>query len=171
MQKETFLDRLLKEKAQLDSKIEKLTAFVKTEKAATLDNLQLSLLRIQLPAMLTYSNCLDIRIEYLSAKTVSNSVIQFTDLSKLRQLPTKELTFGDLFEACKPLTNEQLNNPVLVLREDETVHKISFEVLNENYIVDVENTEQGCFPESDADPDMETRVAYKKGTPILWENF
>ncbi|WP_372650844.1 DUF2829 domain-containing protein [Draconibacterium sp.] len=98
----------------------------------------------------------------------------FTDWSKLKE----NITFGDLLEFCKPLSEEQLKEPVRILREDSTIHNLGTEILDENYVYDVENPENGCFRESDIDDIkessshvVETKIVYKKGTPILWEDF
>ena len=77
-----------------------------------------------------------------------------------------------LKEFCNDLTDEQLNETVRIIREEETISKIDTEVFSEDQVLDVEEPQNGFFPESEKpDPDMETKVAYKKGTPILWEEF
>lgn len=62
---ETFKDRLLNEKAQLDERWGKLDEFLDSEKVNDIDPIQLSLLKIQRGAMQTYSQCLWERISRL----------------------------------------------------------------------------------------------------------
>jgi len=57
-----FKTRLLEEKDQLEEKVEKLEAFLQSNKSNEIDQIQLALLGIQLPAMKTYLRCLDERI-------------------------------------------------------------------------------------------------------------
>lgn len=54
----TFLERLKVEKAELDEKIEKLTAFSNSDKFKDIDSKQQSLLNIQLKIMESYSQIL-----------------------------------------------------------------------------------------------------------------
>lgn len=57
-----FIARLSDEKSQLDEKIAKLEAFTKSDAFNVIDNVQSGLLKIQLNAMATYSQCLDERL-------------------------------------------------------------------------------------------------------------
>ncbi len=109
--------------------------------------------------------------------TVHPKVHGYTDTSDFTK-QKETLTFGDLLEFCKPLNEEQLKEPVRVLREDSTILNLGTEILDENYVYDVENPDNGCFRESDIDDIketsshvVETKIVYKKGTPILWEDF
>jgi hypothetical protein len=61
-----FITRLSDEKSQLDEKIAKLKAFSKSDAFNGIDNVQRGLLKIQLNAMTTYSQCLDERLWRLS---------------------------------------------------------------------------------------------------------
>lgn len=61
----TFKDRLLEEKAQLDDRGNKLEAFIKGDKFETVHPVQQSLLKIQLQAMVTYGQCLMERLSWL----------------------------------------------------------------------------------------------------------
>lgn len=67
----TFKDRLLEEKTQLDERCGKLNAFIKSEKFETVHNVQQSLLKIQLDAMRTYSQCLAERLLWLEKEEVA----------------------------------------------------------------------------------------------------
>lgn len=58
----TFKERLDEEKAQLNEKLEKLRAFIDSEKFQEIDPVQMTLLNIQIKAMETYSQCLLERI-------------------------------------------------------------------------------------------------------------
>ena len=60
-----FVERLIVEKRELDEKIEKLKAFIEGENFSGIDGIQQSLLKIQLPNMTAYSNCLGERLAYL----------------------------------------------------------------------------------------------------------
>ena len=59
---QTFLERLFEEKAQLTEKLEKLRTFIDSEKFQQIDDVQMTLLNIQIKAMETYSQCLLERI-------------------------------------------------------------------------------------------------------------
>ena len=61
-----FIARLSDEKSQLDEKIAKLEAFTKSDSFNDVDNVQRGLLKIQLNAMVTYSQVLDERLWRLS---------------------------------------------------------------------------------------------------------
>ena len=58
----TFKERLTIEKAELSEKLEKLRTFIASEKFQEIDNVQMTLLNIQVKAMETYSQCLLERI-------------------------------------------------------------------------------------------------------------
>ena len=61
----TFKDRLIEEKAQLDDKIQKLQSFMESENFSKIDPVQMSLLNIQIFSMQTYSQILLERIARL----------------------------------------------------------------------------------------------------------
>ena len=60
-----FKTRLIEEKAQLEEKIDKLDAFLVSEKVKEIDDVQKALLQVQATAMNTYLQCLKERIERL----------------------------------------------------------------------------------------------------------
>lgn len=62
---ETFKDRLITEKSELDTKIEKLNSFVDSPNYQGIGSDQQALLSIQLKAMETYSQCLLVRLARL----------------------------------------------------------------------------------------------------------
>ena len=62
---ETFKERLIQEKAELDEKIDKLSAFINGDNFVKIEAVQQSLLSVQLRAMQTYSLILVERIAWL----------------------------------------------------------------------------------------------------------
>ena len=60
-----FKTRLVEEKAQLEEKLDKLDAFLVSEKVKAVDDVQKALLQVQATAMNTYLQCLKERIERL----------------------------------------------------------------------------------------------------------
>jgi len=60
-----FKTRLIEEKAQLEEKLDKLDAFLVSEKVKEIDDVQKALLQVQATAMNTYLQCLKERIERL----------------------------------------------------------------------------------------------------------
>lgn len=64
----TFKERLTAEKAELSEKLEKLRAFIASEKFKEIDPVQMTLLNIQVKAMETYSQCLLERIVRLGVE-------------------------------------------------------------------------------------------------------
>ena len=62
---ETFKTRLIDEKQQLEEKLNKLDAFLVSEKVKDVDDVQKALLFVQATAMSTYLQCLKERIDRL----------------------------------------------------------------------------------------------------------
>ena len=62
---EDFKTRLIDEKTQLEEKLNKLDAFLMSEKVSGIDDVQKALLQVQATAMNTYLQCLLERIERL----------------------------------------------------------------------------------------------------------
>jgi hypothetical protein len=60
-----FKTRLVEEKAQLEEKMNKLDAFLMSEKVKDVDDVQKALLQVQATAMNTYLTCLKMRIDRL----------------------------------------------------------------------------------------------------------
>ena len=82
------------------------------------------------------------------------------------------MTWKELKDFANALTGEQLDNKVILWREEEAISKIDAMQLEENHYVDMECPENGCFPESAADvPLSELTLVYKAGSPILNEDF
>lgn len=67
-----FIVRLIEEESQLDEKIGKLDAFIKSEKFKTVDAIQQSLLKVQIHAMVAYSQCLHQRLKGLTSASSSD---------------------------------------------------------------------------------------------------
>lgn len=66
----TFIERLLAEETELNEKKAKLETFIESEAFKTVDKEQQSLLKIQLSAMATYSECLNQRLIQINNKEV-----------------------------------------------------------------------------------------------------
>jgi hypothetical protein len=64
-QMNNFKERLLEEQVQVNERRNKLADFMKSEKFAEIEPIQMSLLNIQLNAMTTYGQCLTERISWL----------------------------------------------------------------------------------------------------------
>lgn len=60
-----FKTRLVEEQAQLEEKLNKLDAFLMSEKVKDIDDVQKALLQVQATAMNTYLQCLKERLERL----------------------------------------------------------------------------------------------------------
>ena len=60
-----FKTRLVEEQAQLEEKLNKLDAFLMSEKVNSVDDVQKALLQVQATAMNTYNQCLKERLERL----------------------------------------------------------------------------------------------------------
>ena len=60
-----FKTRLVEEQAQLEEKLNKLDAFLMSEKVNSVDDVQKALLQVQATAMNAYLQCLKERIERL----------------------------------------------------------------------------------------------------------
>jgi hypothetical protein len=61
-----FKERLQEEKAQLEERLNKLDAFLQSEKVKEIDDVQKALLQVQATAMNTYLQCLLERLERLN---------------------------------------------------------------------------------------------------------
>ncbi len=69
----TFLERLIAEETELNEKKAKLQAFIDTDVFKNVDKEQQSLLKIQLNAMATYSECLNQRLIQINNKEPQQS--------------------------------------------------------------------------------------------------
>ena len=68
----TFIDRLLAEETELNERKFKLQNFVESEGFKGIDREQQALLKIQLSAMTTYSECLNQRLIQINNKELTN---------------------------------------------------------------------------------------------------
>ena len=87
------------------------------------------------------------------------------------------MKFKELRDFCNGLSESQLNETVRIMREEDVLSSFhSPEVLTEDLSLDPEESE-GCFPFSEVKDSYteeefaQLKVAYKKGTPMLWEDF
>lgn len=96
--------------------------------------------------------------------------------------PIYIMNWKQLKEFCNSLPESELEKKVILWREDEGINKIEAEQLQEDHYIDPEESENGCFSESDAKTMLKDKDAYPnglgdlqkvydKGTPILWEDF
>lgn len=84
------------------------------------------------------------------------------------------MNWKELKEFCNNLPLSELENNVILWREDEAITDIGAEQLDEDYYIKTDEPEDGCFPDSEIDSleqDIEITRVYKKGHPILHENF
>lgn len=84
------------------------------------------------------------------------------------------MNFRELKEFCNSLPENELDKKIILWREDEAITDISAEQLDEDQYIEIDNSENGCFPVSeckDLDPEIKIRKVYDKGTPILHEVF
>lgn len=86
------------------------------------------------------------------------------------------MNFRQLKDFCNSLPEEELEKNVILWREDseDVITEIEAEQLDEDYYIDVDNHEDGCFPAShckELEPETKIKRVYKKGHPILTEVF
>ena len=92
------------------------------------------------------------------------------------------MNWKQLKEFCNKLPENQLENNVILWRENECVNTINAEELSEDHYIDLEDSDNGCFSFTDAksfikDKDAypngfnDLKIVYKKGHPVLWEEF
>lgn len=91
-------------------------------------------------------------------------------------------TWNELKAFCNALPESELDHKVILWRESEAITDISAMQLEEDHYIDLQNDEDGCFPESimhgfirDEDAYPEGIDGFKKvygmGFPLLTENF
>ncbi|WP_281321993.1 hypothetical protein [Flavobacterium aestivum] len=86
------------------------------------------------------------------------------------------MNWRELKDFCNSLPESELEKKVILWREDAeyVITEIEAEQLEEDYYIDLDNSENGCFPVSeckDLEPDTKIKRVYKKGNPILHEVF
>ena len=84
------------------------------------------------------------------------------------------MNWSQLKDFCNSLPMSELENNVILWREDEAITDIGAEQLQEDYYIKKDEPEDGCFSCSDCDnfePDIKIERIYQKGHPILHENF
>lgn len=93
------------------------------------------------------------------------------------------MNWRELKDFCNSLPESELEEKVILWREEEAITDISASQLEEDNYVDNEREEDGCFGKSEAESQIKmspedfpnglehfTKV-YDKGNPILHENF
>ena len=94
------------------------------------------------------------------------------------------MNWKQLKDFCNGLTEEQLQEKVIMWREHEAVNNIEVDTLQEDHYIDETGQyDEGCFEKStalnlikDNTEDYPNglkhfKKVYDKGFPILWENF
>lgn len=90
------------------------------------------------------------------------------------------MNWKKLKDFCNGLTEEQLQEKVIMWREDECVNRIEAMTLSEDHYINKEDNEHGCFDESEMNSQInqnqelsreDFKKVYDKGFPVLWENF
>jgi hypothetical protein len=93
------------------------------------------------------------------------------------------MNWKQLKDFCNSLPESELEKNVILWREDEAITNIEAEQLSEEQYLETENSEDGCFPKSEAEsmifanpndyPDGldHFQKVYDKGHPILTEIF
>ncbi len=82
------------------------------------------------------------------------------------------MNWKELKDFCNSLNDEQLKKKVILWREEEAINAIEVEKLEEDHYVCPDSGEEGCYPLSEANEDLEDlKKVYEKGDPILSEDF
>lgn len=93
------------------------------------------------------------------------------------------MNWKQLKDFCNSLPESELEKNVMLWRESEAITDISAEQLEEDQYVDNRDSDNGCFPESEAKSQIESDIeefpngledfkkVYDKGHPILHEIF
>lgn len=85
------------------------------------------------------------------------------------------MKWKELKKFVNQLPDSVLDKNVTCWREDEAINDIEAMVLEEDHYIGED--EEGCYTLADAGIDIEEvdekglKKVYKKGHPILWENF
>lgn len=92
------------------------------------------------------------------------------------------MNWRELKDFANSLSESELEAKVILWREDEAITEIYAEQLEEDYYIS-DKQDNGCITESEALSDLkhnpedypngfsDFRLVYKKGTPILHEDF
>lgn len=84
------------------------------------------------------------------------------------------MTWRDLKTFVNNLPESELAKKVILWREDEAITSIEAIQLEEDHYINLDDSENGCFPVSeckDLEPDTKVKKVYDKGHPILFEEF
>ena len=80
----------------------------------------------------------------------------------------------ELKKFCESLTKEQLENNVVIWREEECISDIGPVVLEEDYYLDEEEGGGLCIPESEFEWDINVpnvKKVYNEGFPLLMAEY
>lgn len=93
------------------------------------------------------------------------------------------MNWKELKDFCNNLPESELEKNVILWREEEAITDISAEQLDEDQYVNIDDSDDGCFPMSEAESQIKSdpedfpngldgfKKVYEKGQPILHENF
>lgn len=91
------------------------------------------------------------------------------------------MNWKQLKDFCNGLTEEQLQEKVIMWREHESVNNIEVMTLEEDHFIYLDIYESdGCITESDMNSQInknqnisreDFKKVYDKGFPLLWEDF
>lgn len=84
------------------------------------------------------------------------------------------ITWREIKELVNKLTEEQLDATVIMWQEEGAITDIDAFQLEEDHYIDLDDSENGCFPESECEhlePDTKFKKVYDKGHPVLMEVF
>lgn len=93
------------------------------------------------------------------------------------------MNWRQLKDFCNNLPESELEKNVILWREDEAITDISANQLDEDHYIDERDSDNGCFPLSEAQSQIKSdpkefskglagfKKVYDKGSPILYENF
>lgn len=93
------------------------------------------------------------------------------------------MNWKQLKDFCNNLPESELEKNVILWRESEAITNISSEQLDEDYYIDPDDSENGCFPELEMKSQINMspndfpngvehfQKVYDKGHPVLHEIF
>jgi hypothetical protein len=80
------------------------------------------------------------------------------------------MNWNKLKEFCNSLDEKELNEPVILWRDDEAINFIEAKTLDEDYYIG--DGDEGCYAEIDATkPLSKLKKVYNKGNAVLFEQY
>lgn len=92
------------------------------------------------------------------------------------------MNWKQLKDFCNNLPESELEKKVIIWRENEAIKDINAEQLEEDYVINIEEADSGCFPLSEAENQIKNdklgdfpnglehfKKVHNKGTAILFE--